>query len=274
MKAIKKDLTKHIVLIIAGLLTFYPFVFEIQTSFKSSFQFQHEFWLPMWPPELANYRDAFSQTRTYLVNSFIVSGASVIGVLALASLSAYTFARFDFPGREFLFMLILGLLMIPGILTLVPRFLLIRDLGLIGTRGALIVPYIAGGQVFAIFILRSFIASLPEELFEAARIDGASNIRIFLTIAMPLCKPILVTIAVMNILGTWNDFIWPLVTLPDSSLWTITIGIVNFTGHYQGLEAWGPMFAGYVIASIPLIVLFIFTMRAFISGLTSGAIKA
>mgnify|MGYP001095879599 CR=1 FL=1 len=274
MKLIKQDLLKHIVLILAGVLTFYPFVFEIQTSFKSSYQFQHEFWLPSWPPEPLNYVDAFDRIWPYLVNSFVVSGLSVIGVLVLASLSAYTFARFDFPGREFLFMLILGLLMIPGILTLVPRFLLIRDMKLIGTRGALIIPYIAGGQVFAIFILRSFIASLPEELFEAARIDGASNLRIFFSIAMPLCKSILVTIAVMNILGTWNDFVWPLITLPDSKLWTITVGVVNFTGYFQGLEAWGPMFAGYVIASIPLIVLFVFTMRAFISGLTSGAIKA
>ena len=273
-KTIRQDLTKHLALLFAGLLTFYPFIFELQTSVKTSFQFQHEFWMPTWPPELLNYKDAFTQIWPYLVNSFVVSGVTVILVLILASLSAFTFARFDFPGREFLFMGILGLLMIPGILTLVPSFLLIRDFGLIGTRYALILPYLSGGQVFAIFILRSFIASLPEELFEAARIDGASNLRMYFRIVLPLSKPILVTIAVMNILSTWNDYIWPLVTLPDSKLWTITIGIVSFTGHFQGLEAWGQMFAGYVIASLPLIILFIFTMRAFISGLTSGAIKA
>jgi multiple sugar transport system permease protein/raffinose/stachyose/melibiose transport system permease protein len=273
-KTIRDDLPKHLVLIFAGLLTFYPFIFEIQTSFKTSFQFMHDFWLPTWPPELLNYKDAFTQIWPYLINSFIVSGTTVILVLILASLSAFTFARFDFPGREFLFMAILGLLMIPGILTLVPSFLLIRDLKLIGTRNAMILPYLSGGQVFAIFIMRSFIASLPEELFEAARIDGAGNLMMFFRIVLPLSKPILVTIAVMNILGTWNDYIWPLITLPDSRLWTITVGIVAFTGHFQGLEAWGQMFAGYVIASVPLIILFLFTMRAFISGLTSGAIKA
>lgn len=273
-KIVRQDLSKHFILLFAGLITFYPFIFELQTSIKSPFQFQHEFWLPMLPPQWLNYKDAFTQIWPYLVNSFIVSGTTVVVILILASLSAFIFARFDFPGRDLLFMLILGLLMIPGILTLVPSFLLIRDFKLIGTRYALILPYVSGGQVFAIFLLRSFIASLPEELFEAARIDGASNLHMYFRIVLPLSKPILVTVAVMNILGTWNDYIWPLVTLPDSTLWTITVGIVSFTGHFQGLEAWGQMFAGYVIASIPLIVLFIFTMRAFISGLTSGAIKA
>lgn len=273
-KLIREDLPKHILLLFAGFITFYPFIFELQTSVKTPFQFQHEFWLPTWPPEFLNYKDAFHEIWPYLLNSFVTSGVTVVLVLILASLSAFTFARFDFPGREFMFMAILGLLMIPGILTLVPSFLLIRDFGLIGKRSALILPYLSGGQVFAIFILRSFIASLPEELFEAARIDGASNLRMYFRIVLPLSKPILVTIAVMNILGTWNDYIWPLITLPDNKLWTITVGIVSFTGHFQGLEAWGQMFAGYVIASLPLIILFIFTMRAFISGLTSGAIKA
>jgi ABC-type glycerol-3-phosphate transport system permease component len=273
-KLLKADWPKHVILLLAGFITFYPFIFMVQTSFKSSFQFQHEFWLPTFPLQPLNYKDAFNQIWPYLVNSFVVSGVTVILVLGLASFAAYTFARYDFPGREILFLGILGLLMIPGILTLVPAFLLIRDFGLIGTRWALILPYLSGGQVFAIFIMRSFIAGLPEELYESARIDGATNWHMFWRITMPLCKPILVTIGVMNILGTWNDYIWPLVTLPDDRLWTVTVGIVKFTGHFQGLEAWGQMFAGYVIASAPLIVLFVFTMRAFISGLMSGAIKA
>ena len=135
-------------------------------------------------------------------------------------------------------------------------------------------PYIAGGQIFAIFILRSFIASLPEELFEATRLDGATTLQIFRFLVVPLSKPILVTIAIMNVLGTWNDYIWPLVTIPDSKLWTVSVGVVSFGSSFRGLESWGPMFAGFVLASIPLVVLFLFTMRHFIAGLTSGAIKA
>jgi raffinose/stachyose/melibiose transport system permease protein len=115
---------------------------------------------------------------------------------------------------------------------------------------------------------------LPEELFESARIDGASMWHLYSRIAVPLSMPILVTIAIMNILGTWNDYIWPLVTIPDGHRWTISVGIVSFGSQYMGMENWGPMFAGYVIASVPLIILFLFTMRYFIAGLTSGAIKA
>ena len=175
---------------------------------------------------------------------------------------------------EALFLMLLALLMIPGILTLVPAFLLVKRLGLMNTYGALILPYIAGGQIFAIFVMRSFFASLPEELFESARIDGANTFRLYSSICLPLSKPILVTIAIMNILGTWNDYIWPLVTIPDGKRWTISVGIVSFGSQYLGTESWGPMYAGYVLASLPLIILFVFTMRYFIAGLTSGAIKA
>ena len=198
----------------------------------------------------------------------------MVGVLLVASISGFIFARYDFPGREVLFFAILALLMIPGVLTLVPAFLLVKDLGLLNTYWALILPYIAGGQIFAIFILRSFIASLPEELFEATRLDGATTLQIFRFLVVPLSKPILVTIAIMNVLGTWNDYIWPLVTIPDSKLWTVSVGVVSFGSSFRGLESWGPMFAGFVLASIPLVVLFLFTMRHFIAGLTSGAIKA
>jgi multiple sugar transport system permease protein/raffinose/stachyose/melibiose transport system permease protein len=270
----KHDLPLHLVLGIVAILTFYPFVFLVITSFKSSPQFIHDFWGIAWPPNFANYRDAWSRIAVYLFNSIVVSGISMVGVLIIASISGFVFARFHFPGRELLFFAILGLLMIPGVLTLVPAFLLVKNMGLLNTYWALILPYIAGGQIFAIFILRSFIASLPEELFEAARLDGASTWQAFRLIAIPLSKPILVTIAIMNILGTWNDYIWPLVTTPDGKLWTVSVGIVTFSNSFRGLENWGPMFAGYVIASIPLTILFAFTMRYFIAGLTSGAIKA
>ncbi len=273
-RILKHDLRIHLILVLIGILTFYPFVFMVITSFKTSPQFLHNFWGVTWPPNLANYRDAWSRIYIYLINSIIVSSVSMVGVLALASISGFVFARFSFPGRELFFFAILGLLMIPGVLTLVPAFLLVKSFGLLNTYGALILPYIAGGQVFAIFILRSFIASLPEELFEAARLDGATTWQTFRYVAIPLSKPILVTIAIMNILGTWNDYIWPLVTTPDGKLWTISVGIVTFSNSFRGLENWGPMFAGYVIASIPLVVLFMFTMRYFIAGLTSGAIKA
>lgn len=270
---VRHDIPLHFILIILGILTFYPFVFTIITSFKSSSQFTHNFWGLMLPLNPVNYKDAWIRVSPYIFNSLVVTLVTVTGVLFISSISGFVFARYRFPGREFLFLIILALLMIPGILTLVPAFILVKNLGLLGTRWALIVPYIAGGQVFAIFILRSFMASLPNELFEAAKVDGAKTLQMYYHIALPMSMPILVTIAIMNILSTWNDYVWPLVTLPKSKLWTITIGIVSFGSQYLGLENYGPMFAGYVIASLPLIILFFFTMRYFIQGLSSGALK-
>ncbi len=273
-RTVRHDLPIHIVLAFLALVTFFPFVFLLISSFRPTVDFMHTFWGLPKIPEWANYRDAWKVISPYMLNSLIVSGVSMVGVLGIASISSFVFARFRFPGREILFMAILALLMIPSILTLIPAFLLIKELNLINTYWALILPYIAGGQVFAIFILRSFIASLPEELFEASRLDGASTFQMFWHIALPLSKPMLITVAIMNVLTTWNDYIWPLVTIPSQKLWTISLGIVSFGSQYGGLERWGPMFAGYVIASIPLIILFTLTMRYFIAGLTSGAIKA
>ena len=273
-KTLKHDFPIHIILICVEVLTLFPFFFMVMTSFKATPDFQHNFWgLPQWI-QLSNYSDAWTRIKNYVGNSLLVSITSAAGVLFIGSVSAFVFARFRFPGREALFLVLLALLMITGILTLVPAFLLVKSLGLMNTYGALILPYIAGGQIFAIFVMRSFFASLPEELFESARIDGANTFQLYSGICIPLSKPILVTIAIMNILGTWNDYIWPLVTIPDGRRWTISVGIVSFGSSYIGTESWGPMYAGYVLASLPLIILFMFTMRYFIAGLTSGAIKA
>jgi ABC-type glycerol-3-phosphate transport system permease component len=273
-RTLKHDWPIHLILIILAFFTFYPFVFMVLTSFKSTLQFTHDFWGLPNPIMLANYTDAWKRVNMYLVNSLIVSGASVIGVLTFGSITAFAFARFKFPGREALFLMLLALLMVPSVLTLVPTFLLIKSFGLRNTWWALILPYVSGGQIFAIFILRSFFAMLPEELFESARMDGAKTLQTFTHIALPLSMPTLVTVAIVNLLATWNDYIWPLVTISDGKRWTISVGVVSFGSQYMGLESWGPMFAGYVIASLPLLILFVFTMRYFIAGLTSGAIKA
>ncbi len=272
-KEFRNDLPIHIILLLIASITFYPFIFMIITSFKDNAQFMHHFFGVTYPLHFSNYQDAWSQISGYILNSIIVTSGSVLGVLILSSAVAYIFARFDFPGRDFFFLAIISLLMIPGILTLVPAFLVVKRLNLLDTRWALLLPYISGGQVFAIFVLRSFFSSIPEELLEAARIDGADEFQCFFKVVMPLSGAILTTVAIMNVLWTWNDYVWPLVTLADDSLWTITLGLVGFQSQYAGMELWGPLFAGYVIASIPLIMLFFFTMRYFVAGLTSGALK-
>jgi multiple sugar transport system permease protein/raffinose/stachyose/melibiose transport system permease protein len=192
-------------------------------------------------------------------------------VLAFSSFPAYVFARFRFPLKELLYYLIISLLMIPPVLTLVPQYVLISDLGLLNSRLALILPYIAGGQVFGIFLLRSFYASQPQELFEAAQIDGAGDLLTFWHIALPLARPILGTLAVLNVVGTWNDIVWPTIVFSDQSLQNLSVGLTVFESEYN--TNWGPLFAGYVIAALPLLLLFALVSRWFVEGLSSGALK-
>lgn len=270
---------KHAFLVMMLIFAFFPFVFMIYSSMKTQSAILHNFWAPPYQADhfagtlgAENYAKAWKVVAPYLRNSLIVTTANVVGVLGVATLAAYAFARFDFPGKQFFFYIIIALLMIPGVLTLIASFMWVRRLGLIDTYWVLILPTIAGAQVGAIFLCRGFFAALPKELFEAATIDGAGNWQVIWHIVLPLSKPILGTVAVMNILGTWNNFMWPLLTVGDKSLYTIAIGLRYFMGQFT--SDYGPLFAGYTIASLPMIVLFLLTMRHFIAGLTSGAIKA
>ena len=154
-----------IVLAALVLMTFYPFVFMLMTSLKSLKQYYANFWLPAWPVHLENYTQAWQGIAPYMLNSIVVTVASTVGVVVVSCLAAFAFARMSFPGREILYYLVIFLLMVPAVLTLVPTFLLIKNVGLMDTLWALILPYIAAGQVLSIFIMRSFFASLPEELF-------------------------------------------------------------------------------------------------------------
>lgn len=273
-KILRHDSPLHLLLVVLGIFTFYPLIFTLFTSFKDNSQFFSTFWGPALPLHWSNYADAWRQLYPVLLNTIFVGVVSAFGVVFLASLAAYVFARHRFPGSSIFFYAIIALLMIPGVLTLIPLFLLVKDLGLLNSYWVLILPYIAGGQAFAIFVLRSFIAALPEEIFESARIDGAHEFTIYRHIAVPMAKPILGTLAILSLLGTWNDYIWPSVTLRNQELWTISLKLVSFSSQWASLQQYGPMFAGYVIASIPLLILFMFTMRLFIEGLASGAIKA
>ncbi len=267
----KNNIWKIIFLVIIAVFTYYPFAFVLFTSFKDLSQFYHNFWTPTLPLRWENYYNAWLATRHYIFNSLIVTAISVVGICIFASMSAFAFARYSFPGREILFYMILILIMVPSTLTLVPSFVLIKDLGLLNTRWSLILPYISGGQIFAILILRTFFSSLPEELFEAARIDGATAWQTYTLIGLPLSRSILGVVAIMNVLNIWNDYVWPSVVISDDSLRTLTVGLAYFQGQYQ--TQYGPQMAGYVIASIPLLVLFFATMREFVAGLTSGALK-
>ncbi|THF77570.1 carbohydrate ABC transporter permease [Cohnella fermenti] len=252
--------------------TLFPMYFMVVTAFKTNYQLSiNYFGLPLTPhPEFM--KDAFGKIGLYLQNSAVISGASVAGVLLVSSLSAYVFARFTFPLKAALFGLLLAFLMIPGILTLVPQFVLVSKLHLINSPWAAILPYIATGQLVVIFVFRTFFEEIPKELIESIRMDGGGEPVVFVRLVLPLAVPIFLSMGLVNVLSTWNDFIWPLLVLSDQTKTTVTVGLYRFMDPQQII--YGSVYSGMTLASLPLMALFAFTMRYFVQGMTSGAIKA
>ena len=283
-KKLKRLIAGGILASLTG-LTLLPFFMTLLMSQKTNGEILNHFWaLPeRWRPEY--YAKAFGFLGGYIWNTVLVGCGTIVGVVFLSSLAGYVFARIPFRGKETLFLLILALMMVPGILTLIPAFIWFKEFPLVGgndwlgqggtgfldTRWVLLIPYIAGGQVFGTFLCRSFFENLPESLFEAARIDGASEFQLYYRVAMPLCLPILATLAILAFVGAYNDYVWPLVTVSNADIQTFSVGVTLFAGE-GNLEP-GETMAGYVIGSLPLIVVFACGMKYYVAGLTQGAIK-
>ncbi|MFD1677345.1 carbohydrate ABC transporter permease [Alicyclobacillus fodiniaquatilis] len=270
-----RGLALHIILVMLGICTLFPIFYMLVNSLKTGVQTaQNPWWFTSWHLDWANYKLALQATLSSYTTSIIITVVSVVLTLAFAALSAYAFARLHFIGKEVLFIVIFALLLVPGFLTLIPLFIEIKNLHLLNSDWGLIFPYVAGGQAFAILVLRSFFQSLPQDLFESARIDGAGDIRIFWNIVIPLSFPILVTLALMNVINIWSDFILPSLVL-NGSAETLAVAIVNF--HAPALapsaNAFNIQLAAFTLSAIPLAILFSFLMRYFVRGITSGAIK-
>lgn len=265
------DLWRAVTLGLLCFLMIAPLIMAIFISFKSPSQFARVPFMPTLPLRWENYQFAAQVVSQFLLNSVIVSGITVIGVLLLSSLAAYSFSMINFPGRSFIFYAVLALMMVPASLTLVPSFVLVKDLGLINTHWALILPWISGGQIIGILILRAFFESLPGEMFDACRIDGASDWQIYWYVGLPLTKSMLGVVAILNLLSTWNNLIWPVLTLTERRLYPLTPGLYSYMEQYY--TSHGRVMAGLLLGAVPLIILFFFTSRLFVEGLTSGAIK-
>lgn len=261
------------VIVILIVLMVAPMLLALFIAGKSRAQFDFNPWgltFPLYYDQ--TFSAAWRVVSQSILNSVIVSTVSCVGVLFFGSLSAYVFARFDFLGKDTVFVLILSLLMIPAILTLVPRFVVIHKLGLFQTMWALLLPYIAAGQVMAVFLMRTFFSSIPSEYFESARIDGASEFKCFWNIALPLSTHIAGVVAILQVLGTWNDIFWPYLTIGSKKeLFTIPVALLIFNDQLG--QQIGTQMAGYLIASLPLVLLFAFTSRLFVEGLTAGGLK-
>lgn len=258
------------VLVLILFLAFYPLIFTLMSSFKSVYQFHHSFWLPTWPLEFDNYTEAFEMTWRYIWNSLVVTAVSVGGILICSVLGGYFMSRYDFPGRTLIYYAYLAMMMLPAVLMLIPSFMWVRDLGLLDSYWVMVLPYIAGGQVLGIFLLHGFFAQIDRALFEAAEVDGAGPLRQLWYIALPLCKSVIGTIAIVSALGVWNNFLWPFVTTRSEEVMVLTVGLLRFNAQ---AGEYGKMFAGYTISAIPLAILFTLATRTFLKGIAEGGIK-
>ncbi len=262
----------HLLLYGLAFLTVAPFLWMVLTSFKD---LQEIFaYPPTWWPErfsLGNYTDAFSAApfgRFYL-NSLFVAVVVTLGQLVTCSMAAYAFARMEFRGRDLLFYLFLGTMMVPAHVTMIPSFMILHWMGLIDTYGALILPGLA--SAFGTFLLRQFFLSLPKELEEAAFIDGCGRFRVLWQIILPLAKPALATLAVFTFMGVFNDFLWALVVVNSQELYTVQLGLAIFRDRYS--TEWGPLMAGSVVATLPILVLFFVAQKHFIQGIALSGLK-
>ncbi len=273
---VKKRITRllaHFTLIIASCFFIIPFIWMVSTSLKpltQVFTFPPE-WIPkpfMW----SNYLDAMNYIPffTYLKNTIIITVFSTVGAVISCPLVAYSFAKLKWPGRNALFIITIGVMMIPGQVTMIPLFLLFEKLGMVGTPYPLIIPAFFGVP-FYIFLLRQFFMGLPDSLREAAKIDGASEFRIYLQIMLPLAKPAILAVGLFQFMASWTDFIGPLLYLTDSVQYTLSLGLQQFQSQ-KGSE-WGLMMAVSTMMTVPIIILFFFLQKTFIKGITFSGIK-
>ncbi|NMB45921.1 MAG: carbohydrate ABC transporter permease, partial [Firmicutes bacterium] len=204
-------------------------------------------------------------------NTILIVAFTLFGVLGSSSLSAYGFARLRFPGRDAIFMILLSTMMLPGVVLMIPQFVMFRNLGWIDTFKPLIIPHYFGGGAFNVFLLRQFFRSLPEELSDAARIDGCGEFKIYYRIILPLAKPALATIGIFTFMGTWNDFMGPLIYLNSPEKRTLALGLASFRSLYA--THWNLLMAASTVMVIPIIVLFFGAQRHFVQGIVLTGLK-
>jgi ABC-type sugar transport system, permease component len=261
-------------LLMVGLATMVlPFFWMISSSLKTRgdlYQIPPSF-IPE-HPTLINFIRIFRDYNffTPFANSIIVTVSFTVLTLLLSSMAAYAFSKLDFPGRNSLFTFLVATMIVPGIVNLIPLFLIVKKMGWLDTYQALIV--VPAASVFNIFFFRQFMNTIPDELFEAARIDGAKEWRIFSTIMIPLIKPALATMAYLNFIGKWNEFLWPAVVINDKYKWTLEVAIYNLFGQNKDFD-FGLIMAGTVIVLTPLLILFLFTQKFILKGISFTGMK-
>jgi len=255
-----------------GAIMVMPFYFMIVTSLKNMSEVTSvPISLAVKHPTLLPYVDLLRGLPylRFMLNSLIVSGATTLGTMFFCSLAGYAFAKHDFPGKRQIFMAMLATMMIPGSVLLVPGFLLMRDFGWLNTYLPLIVPAMAG--TFGVFLSKQFIQAIPNDLIDAAKIDGCSDFRVYLTVILPLSKPLLATLGILTFLWSWNNFLQPLIYLFDERLFTLPLGISLLQGRYVGNE--NIQMAAATLAIVPVLVIFFLLQKQIVKSLSTTGLK-
>lgn len=267
-----ETLLMNALVLVVALLTAFPLVWMLSVSFMTPGE-AAVFPPPLWPKHATfeNYVELFARggMGRYVFNSFLISTCATLLALTFNVTAGYAFAKMRFAGRDAVFGILLGALIIPAQVGMMPLFLMLKSMGVINTYAGALVPWIA--SVFGIFLVRQFALSIPDEMIEAARVDGASEFRIFRSIVMPVLQPVLVTVALFTFLTSWNDFMWPLIVLTGEQNYTLPVALAALSReHVQDNEM---MMAGAVVTTIPVLLLFLALQRFYIQGMLSGSVK-
>ncbi|EAF5657411.1 carbohydrate ABC transporter permease [Listeria innocua] len=286
LKKGSKSFIWYIAVFLISLVTVFPLIWTVSTSFKPTSEILSN-GMNLIPKMFTwdNYKDVFSTTpfARYLVNSLILAVGGVLTNLFFGSLAGYAFAKLPFKGKKGLFMTFLGSMMIPAVVTMIPSFLVLKNfplmggnditghggMGFINTYWAILIPGAAGA--FSIFFMKQFFETLPDELSEAARIDGCSEFKIFWKIYMPLAKTALATLGIMTFQAGWNQFMWPLIVLNSQKMMTVQVGLASF--QYNESANYGALMAGTIVSTIPVLFVFIFAQKYFVEGIAHNGGK-
>ena len=264
----------YITLILMSLSMLFPFFAMLNLAFTDdNFIFKNTGVIFQTELTLQNFKQVFNNipiTR-YFLNSMIVAVITTLGQVLISSLAGYSFARFNFKYKNFWFLVILVTMMVPPQVNIIPLFFLMRELHLVDTYPALILPGLFGG--FGVFLMRQYFLSLPKDLEDSAKIDGCNIFQLFFKIAFPIALPAVVTLTIFTFVTTWNSFMWPLIITNSESMRTLPVGLAIFKGSFREITMWGDLLACSVVCTIPVVIIFLLGKKYFLSDLLSGAVK-
>jgi len=264
----------HMLLLIGVVICALPFYWMIVGSLmgKGGVFVKPPQWIPT-VPRWSNYAKAFEQTNfaTGIVNSTFISVTRTLFTLLFSSMAGFAFAKYDFPGRDALFAFLLGTMMIPGMVTMIPMFMIIVRIGWVDSYQALIIPGLA--SAFGTFLMRQYMYNVADEMIDASRIDGAGDFRMFFQIALPIAVPALTSLAIFTFFGNWNDLFWPIIIIRSKNMYTLPLSIMNLRGRFPVYVDYSVVFAASFMATIPTLIVFFSLQRYFVSGIAAGAIK-